>query len=413
MNKGILVGVLVAFLFLSSCRPREGAPESGGAQGAPEAGPAAAAAAKAAWRCPMHPQIVQDHAGNCPICGMELVRSSGAPKDASAVEGTSAGPEVRVDAAVLRRIGVRTETVQPGTVAPELRVDAEAVVDPALEVSVTVRAMGYLEKVPPLREGDRVQAGRELASFYSPDLVAAQGEWLAARAAGDSASASASRQKLLSLGLPEGLLGRIQREGRALREVPLVSPVAGWIRRRAASPGQSAMAGQELFRIVSDGPVLLEARVPQERVGAIRPGTEARIEGGSLARPVEGRVESVLPEISRTDRTAAVRLRAGAGAGIRPGGSYQAVLVPRSRAALVVPEGGVLHSGKRDVVFLALGGGRFRPVEVRAGATSGGRTEVLDGVEAGDEVVVSAQFLLDGESRLQAALDQMRAGGTP
>jgi Cu(I)/Ag(I) efflux system membrane fusion protein len=365
----------------------------------------------------MHPQIVEDHAGNCPICGMELVEivadATSHPEPAARTDSAgSPGREVKVDPAVLRKIGVRTVAVAAGTVGREIRADAEGVLDQAAEVSVMVRTMGYLESVAPVREGDRVKAGQILASLFSPELTAAQGDWLAARRNGDSLATRAARDRLATLGFPASGFATAERAGAPLHSVPVSAPVSGWVKGRTAVRGQATMAGAELFRLVEGEGVVLEAHLPVAEAAALRTGDVAALSGDGLEGPVSARVVSQRPEVERTTRSATVRLAPGKGARIRPGGLYLATFQARRTAGLVVPQDAVLHSGRRDIVFLALGGGRFEPVEVRCGPTSGGRTLVLDGVSAGDEVVVSAQFLLDGESRLQAALEGMTAGNS-
>jgi len=373
----------------------------------------AAAPAKKAWHCPMHPQIVQDHAGTCPICGMDLVEIVA---DATSHTGNgmtdsvkTAGKVVKVDPALLQKIGVRTSMVEAGVVGREIRSDAEGVADEAAEVSVSVRAMGYLETVASVRSGDRVKAGQILTNVFSPELVAAQGDWLAARRSGDSLSARAARERLLTLGFPVATLESVGRSGTAVRTIPLTSPVNGWIRTRGAVRGQAVMAGAELFRIVEGNGVLLEARLPVAEAALLKAGDVAELTGAGLEKPLAARVVATLPLVDRASRSATVRLSATKGE-LRIGALYQARFQAKAATGFVVPQDAVLHSGKRDVVFLALGDGRFQPAEVKLGATSSGKTLVLSGVEAGDEVVVSAQFLLDGEGRLQSALDQMTAG---
>lgn len=373
-------------------------------------------AGKTAYHCPMHPQIIQEKPGDCPICGMDLVKFS-AGKDAPAGDAaadtgtyTTAGKDVQVDPAIVQKIGVRTEMVDAGVLGREFRADAEGILDESAEISITIRSMGYLETVSGLREGDRVKIGQILASLYSPDLVAAQGDWLAAHRRGDSVGAQASREQLRNLGFPDASFAKALELGRPLRTIPVLSPANGWVRSRNATRGQSAMAGTELFRIVEGSGAILQARLPARDAVSVRVGDPVEVRGDGLAEPVQARVVSVAPEVERATRSTRVRLAATKGSDIRVGALYRATFQSRKETGFVIPADAVLHSGARDIVFLDLGAGRFRPVEVVLGPSSGGRSLVRSGIEAGDEVVVSAQFLLDGESRLQAALDQLTAG---
>jgi Cu(I)/Ag(I) efflux system membrane fusion protein len=400
--------LILAALALSIIVGCKGAPEADGHQDSAKSG-----SQKHVWHCPMHPQVVRDKAGSCPICGMDLVEF--APDNTSAKEKpqdsgpyVSAGRDVSVSASVLQKIGVRTEMVDNGQVGREVLADAEGVLDQASEVSVTVRTMGYLETVQPLREGDKVGAGQILATFYGPDLVAAQGDWLSARTAGDSLATRIAFERMASLGLSSKLVEEIGRSGKVRRAVPIVAGVSGWIRTRSAVQGQSTMAGQELFRIVAGSGALLEARLPMN-AASVRPGDQAEVTGAGIGK-VSAKVVSLVPQLDRSSRSVIVRLSLEKAADIRIGAQYQVSFTPYREAGMIIPENAVLHSGKRDVVFLALGDGKFRPVEVVLGPIAGGKVLVRSGLELGDEVVVSAQFLLDGESRLQSALDQLDAG---
>jgi len=353
MNSKTLALSLSAAAFLISCK-QQAQPVK-----APD-GTTKIQAVHALWHCAMHPQIIRDHPGNCPICGMDLVpfQQEGAATPDTAMQsgtGTSrhAAHDIAIDPTVVQKIGVRTEIVQAGTVGPQLRVDAEGVLDEVAELSVTVRTMGYLESVASLRTGDRVRVGQTLASFYSPDLVAAQGEWLDAKSGGDSVAARAGLQRLRSYGVSESVLASVAASGKVSRTVPVVSPTSGWLSKRLASSGQSTMAGQELFRVVDGAGVLVDARVPQSRLSGLATGSPAEISGLDLATPVKARVRDILPVLG-TDRTASVRLQIAGKNTIRVGGLYQVSLHPKSETGLVVPDGAVLHSGTRNVVFVAL-----------------------------------------------------------
>ena len=191
-----------------------------------------------------------------------------------------------------------------------------------------------------------------------------------------------------------------------MRAIPLLSPASGWLVQRSAITGQAVMAGAEVFRIARGSGALLEAHLPQTNLDGVRSGLAAEVSGPGVAA-ASARVLTILPQLDRSSRTATVRL--GTAARIRPGALYQVTLRPGSATGTLIPENAVLHSGRRDVVFLALGGGRFRPVAVTLGAVTEGKALVREGLEPGQDVVVSAQFLLDGESRLQAALEAMNA----
>lgn len=403
MKMTTIFAALAGLVFLASCKSTEN-----------RDAPSTTSQAKKAWHCPMHPQIVRDHEGNCPICGMDLVpfeKTEAASTDSNAMEDMDdsampAGKAIHIESSVLQKIGVRTELVDAGTLGREVIADAEGVLDDAAEVSVTVRAMGYLEDVTSLREGDKVKRGQILAKFYSPELVAAQGDWLASRRSGDSVAAQASLERLESLGFPQASRDAAMQAGKPIREFPIRAGVSGWMKTRNATTGQSVMAGAELFRLVDGSGALLEARLPVSDAALLEVGDRARITGEGIA-PATAKIVSVVPEIDRSARTATLRMAVAKGPAVRVGALYQARFQAREETGFVIPQDAVLHSGRRDIVFLALGGGKFRPAEVQLGPSSGGKTLIRSGIDAGDEVVVSAQFLLDGESRLQSALDQM------
>lgn len=391
---------LLCLLLLASCRNEAPAPSGGGKQ---------------AWRCPMHPQIVSDKPGECPICGMELVafEPGGTDSGASVHARAEDAKDVRVDPGVLRKIGVRLATVSEGRLGGEVSADAEGVLDRAAEVSVSARTMGFVESASPLRDGDRVRAGQILATFYAPEMVAAQGDLISALAMKDDAAASAARERLAALGAPREFVEAVGREGAVRRVVPIASPVDGWIRSRSAVRGQSAMAGQELYRIVEGRGVLLEARLPLSEAD-VRVGDPATVEGDGLDGRMSARVAEVLPEADRGTRSAVVRLDVDRKAAVRVGGLYHVRFGKRAESGIVVPADAVIRSGERDIVFVALGGGSFRPTRVELGTVASDSALVRSGLRPGDRVVVAAQFLLDGESRLQAALDQLDASrGAP
>jgi Cu(I)/Ag(I) efflux system membrane fusion protein len=394
----------------------------GMSQGMKRVAPAAEPAAKAEpgrkvlyWYDPMYPQSRFDKPGKSPFMDMQLV-----PKYADEAAGESG---VAINPRVAQNLGVRTAAVRTGML--ERRVEAVGTVawNERGVVVLQSRTGGFVEKLYARAPLDPVAKGAPLVELLVPEWTAAQEEYLAllkSELAGADALRAAARQRLVLLGMSEELIQAVERDRRAQPRFTLRAPIGGVIAALEVREGMTVMPGATLFRIVDLSSVWVNAEVPESVSAAVRPGTpvEARV----AAWPDEtfrGRVAAILPEISAETRTVRARIElANPGARLAPGMfASLAFAPPRARETLLVPSESVIRTGTRTVVIRADDKGMFRPVEVEAGGESGGDTEIVKGLAAGDRVVLSGQFLIDSEASLRAALTRMQpmepAGGDP
>ena len=372
-------------------------------------------AKKNLYQCPMHPHILKDKPGQCPICGMTLV-----PVDQGSVaDSQSAGGSiVRIDPAVVQNIGVRTEPVRRKILSAEIRLDGKVVADESRIKSVTARVMGYVEKLRASITGQPVSQGQVLLELYSPDLLAAQEEFIQAMSAGVSGEvlAKSARRRLLGWGMPEYFLANLEKNRQSIRRVPLISPIRGVVMRKNVIEGQNVMPGMEMFQIVDLSRVWITARVFQNDLAVVKVGSSAQVRLRNLpGHDFTAKVFFVSPEMDPATRTVEIRMELPntPSRDLKPEMFAEVVLrAPGSDSILVVPEQALIRTGNRDVALVALGEGRYQPRDVRVGRSAGGNVEILAGLEEGETLVTSAQFLIDSESNLRAAVEQLRAAGT-
>ena len=245
-----------------------------------------------------------------------------------------------------------------------------------------------------IKDGSKPPAHRRLRP--------AQREFLAVQRTGNAALASAARQRLMLLGMPPGLVNAVARSGRVHDVTTLTTPSGGVIDTLDVRPGMTLAMGQPLARIVGLGSVWLDAAVPEARIGDVRPG--AAVTADLTAFPGEhfpGRVQAILPTAQSESRTVTVRVELqNRGLRLRPGMFARVSLGRGSTPALLIPTEAVIRTGKRAIVMLSTGDGRYHPAEVQIGRESGGRTEIVAGLAEGEKVVASGQFLLDSEASL-------------
>lgn len=367
------------------------------------------------YRCPMHPEVVRDEPGECPICGMALVKVEPEPPS-GAVYADAAAPAVRISPAVINNLGVRTE---PAEVTPiERRADTVGYVtyDERRMQQVQPRAEGWIEGLELRAVGEPVEAGQRLFTLYSPMLESAQQEYLDALRIGNRDLIEASRDRLRALGLEPASAERLARGGRASGRVAFNAPISGVVTELAVREGAMVTPDMTALTITALGSLWVIAEVPESQAAWVRAGTAAELRLPSLpGETLTGRVDYVYPDLDMETRTLRARVvLEDPAAGIRPNMLANVTLVGEAGApAVTVPRSALIRSGREDRVVVALGEGRFAPRRVVAGPESGDRVVIREGLAAGEDVVIAGQFLIDSEANLRAGLERLSSEAPP
>jgi len=321
----------------------------------------------------------------------------------------------------VQRIGVRTEKVETRSISRTVRGVGTVQHDESLLTIVTVRSDGYIEKLFVNKTGQHVQKGEPLFRFYSPQVQLAQADFMVAvRAHGKESGAlggdlEGAMQRLRNLDVPQGRIDEVRKTMTNPRTLDWASPASGDVIEKQVIEGQRVAAGDELFRIADHSKVWVIAEVAEADIGEIKLGTHATVTLRSFPnQPHEGVVTFVYPELMKPEtRTVSVRIELPNSDGqVKPGMYADVVFHADAEGAPVaaVPDSAVIDSGTKQVVLVSKGEGRFEPRAVKLGRRGEGYVEVTDGLKEGEEVVTSANFLIDAESNLKAALQTFSQG---
>lgn len=360
------------------------------------------------WYDPMVPGQKFDRPGKSPFMDMELV-----PKYAD--EQADAGT-VAISPRVAQNLGVRTSAATRGALEQRLEAVGAVAYNERAVVQLQARAAGFVEKLHARAPLDSVEKGTPLVEILYPEWAGAQEEYLLLRRSGAGDLSQAARRRLALLGMSESQIAAVEADGTVRSRFTLTSPISGVIAELGVREGMTVAPGAALFRLVDLSTVWVNAEVPEAQAGALRPGTRASATVPAYpGRRFEGKVGAILPEVNSSTRTVRARIElANPGARLKPGMyATLAFSQPGSREAVLVPSEALIRTGTRDVVIVALGAGRFRAAQVEVGAESGGRSEIRKGLEAGEEVVLSGQFLIDSEASLSSALSRLEGEGEP
>jgi RND family efflux transporter MFP subunit len=337
------------------------------------------------------------------------------------------GGTVQVSPQRVQMLGVRTEAVERRDLVRPISAVGTVQFDERRTFVVSTKFEGWIERLLVNATGETVRRGQPLMQVYSPDLLLAQQEYATLRGSlaqpeGEAASEDASRrlldgtlQRLRYLDFPEEELAGLRQGAAPRRTLTLRSPYAGTVIEKKAVEGMRFMPGEPLYTIVDMSAVWLIADVFEQDLGDVRIGQEATITLKAYpARAFKGRVAFIYPTVGEQTRTARVRIEIANPDALLKADMYANVEIASSigrRDVLAVPDSAVIDNGVRQVVLIDRGEGRFEPRSVRLGDKADGYVEVLEGVSQNEKVVVSANFLIDAESNLKAALSGFAGGG--
>ena len=334
---------------------------------------------------------------------------------------------VAITPAQIAQFGVTFGTVERRMLMNDVRTVGTVMVDESRNTAITTKVGGYVERLYVNVTGQIVKAGQAVAEVYSPDLIAAQEELLLAprldRTVGQSAVpgvpsssgelVNAAKRRLRLLDISESQIDEVLRTGKARRTLTLYSPTSGVIMEKKVVQGQAIQAGTELMAVADLSGVWIDVQLREADAGLIAVGAATDVDFASYpGRSYKGRVAFIYPMVTEQTRTIRARIAVANSDGRLKPGMYGTVhVLAPTRVAITVPRTAVVQTGARTLVFVDVGGGKLKPQDVELGRVVGELSEVLSGLEVGQRVVTSAQFLIDAESNLGDVMRSMIGGG--
>ena len=373
------------------------------------------------WYDPMHPAYKSDNPGIAPDCGVQLV-----PKYAAEDSTSEPMPPgtVMISPQKQQLMGVRTTTVARESLVRTIRTTGLVAVDESRIAHVHVKVSGWIDKVYVDFVGQLVRKGQPLFTLYSPDLVATQEEYLIARRGESSLSSSpfaevrqgansllrATRDRLKLWDISEAQIEKLERTGEVSRTMTFYSPVTGFVTDRKAFPQTSVTPDVELYTVANLSTVWVMADVYQYELPYLRVGQRSEVQLSYYhGKTYTGRVSYIYPMLDAQTRTAKVRVDLpNPGFKLKPQMFADVQLQVNYGKQLVVPQEAVLDSGERQTVFVAAGDGHFVPRAVKIGPQVEGKDVILSGLQPGEVIVSSGNFLIDSESQLKDAMSGMQ-----
>lgn len=434
LNKNIAIPLIVILLISAAgggwyAWQHQGHDHDHAAEGKPGKG-------KQLYTCSMHPFIIRDKPGTCPVCGMELIK-----KIDDAAGGGAQTPEQKQQADMLghvslsptQRVMANVATVEVRRQALEREINTAGIVqyDQSRQAKVTAWIAGRIDKLYVNAVGAYVSRNRPVAEIYSPDLLSTQQEYLLAVKSRDQLKNSpiqaisrdgeglvqSARQRLMLFGVKESQIAELEKAGKPNIRLPIYTPLSGVVIEKMVQQGQYVNTGDVLFNIADLSTVWVELEVYENEFPAIHVGQQVEIRSQSFpGKPFTGRIAMIYPFLDPKTRTVKARVAMpNPGMKLKPDMFVSAIIRAPLAPSIVAPVTAVMDSGKRRVVWVETSPGMFEPREVQTGQQTSDKVQILSGLKPGDRVAVSGGYLIDSESQLKGGggQDHSQHGGKP
>jgi Cu(I)/Ag(I) efflux system membrane fusion protein len=358
------------------------------------------------YTCPMHPHYISDTFGSCPICGMDLVPIQGGGSDE-----TAASDEVvmQLSSRLVQTTGFRTEPVEMASFGRLIRSFGEVVTNKRLQTDISLRTAGWIEDLIADAPGDKVKAGDILFRLYSPDLVSAQQDYISALQRNNQERIDITRSRLSSIGVQDSAIKAVAEKRKPLRAVPYYAPKAGRIESLNIRKGSYLRPGDMALLIQNYDTVWVNVSLAEQDISFVTTDSIVNITLPSLGLHIEAvPIDYISPTVDPKTRTAELRLLVDNREGsIRPGAYADVEISTDIRPRLSIPYGSVLQNKEGSYVIVELKKGGFQARSVVLGMKNKGRIEVQTGLQEGETIVTSGQFLIDSESSLRESFHKM------
>lgn len=359
------------------------------------------------YMCPMHPHYTSQEAGECPICGMDLVPMEVVVEDHSAHNAQNDNEDegrtvITIAPETIQNMGVRTEKVKPTTFGTQVRGYGLVTPNERLQKKIYSRVEGWISKLGVSAVGDEVTTGGLLYTIHSPDLLLAQHDLL-------SLGSRPLSKLFIHYGVNKAFVKNLRKTRKVQDNVPYYSDYSGTVSVLNIRPGSYVTLKDPLMVLEDYSSVWIEANLAEKDLKFLNKESKAEIFFTKLGNAkYQARIDYIYPVMDADTRTGKVRLLLDNPDGtFKPGAYADVTFESDSQERLSVPSEAILKSSDGEHVVVALGNGRFQPKPVHTGVRNTGRTEILHGLKAGEEIVVSSQFLIDSESSLRDAFRKM------
>ena len=365
------------------------------------------------YTCGMHPEIVLEEAGNCPVCHMDLVLRETSSQSRGDVYNTD-NKSITIDPAIVQNMGVRVKHVSFKDISHNIRTIGKVEIADDKNYVVNLRFSGWVEQMFADKVGQKIVKGTKLFEIYSPELITAQEEYLLGvnTYGKDSKITKSSAKRLRLWNIPKTHLDKILSENNAQQNVIITSPFSGHILHKNIKEGSKIKAGTDLYHIGNLDKIWIIADLYEFDASSVKAGQNVTLEFTNLPGEIKnGIISFVYPTLNPKTRTQKIRIELNNSDLMMKPGMFSTVRIEvnKLQEVLAVPTEAIINSGERKIVFLSRGNGKFEPREIITGLSDDKEyyTEVISGLEENEIVVVSGQFLIDSESQLQEAVQKL------